>query len=64
MIDFVIIKRLDQRTHLVEYPDLVLECDPVDIIRETHILQDPRIKGERRFCWHFGERIHDIFVVK
>ena len=38
MIQFIVVKRLNKRTHLVELPRLVLKRDSVNIVGETDIV--------------------------
>ncbi len=39
MVEFIVVKGLDEGTHFIEDPYLLLECNPVDVIGKADIFQ-------------------------
>ena len=39
MVEFIVVEGLNEGTHLIEDPDLLLECNSVDVVSEADVLQ-------------------------
>jgi len=63
VIQLVVVKGFNERTHFIELPNLFLKRDAVNVVRKTNVVQRLLVKGKRvALVRQFGQRVHHVFV--